>query len=1192
MRRTIAGIAAGALLLGAAVLTAEAADSIAPEGDKALASAQPRFAGYRLQEIRDWSPNTDPYSAFLRAEVPLQKRIAPLTATQADPSLDGEAEIMLMQGDYGNSFFDTPMANNDFANHTLNYWQYVDYFSPWHGAATASTPSALYDPATSDWRNRGFEFGIVNIPNPAYTNAAHRNGAKSVATIYFDPAFRPGLTFKESFIKDPDSDGYVIAEKLLEMAEYYGFDGYFLNQEERGDESEFKPFMAHLTSKGLYTQWYDTNSYFNASKAEWLKDAEHGQIHDSVFVNYGWPNNPEVSLDYAETIGVDPYESLFFGVEANQGKFSGSHPSASMLPLLYASGTHNPRASVALFTPSDYYQRGLDDDVKLPELTGELPLMQQDAFQWMITERERMYFSGVKEDPRDTGKVPGHTRPDVGVADASGWVGVADFTPERSVIGGDAFHSSFNTGHGMQWFSEGEAAGKEWTDINTQSILPSWQWWVDTEGTRPGVDFDYGPTLMNKSITGADLSSDFEPQGAWRGGSSLVVHGDITDSSTLRLFKTDLSVGADSTMELTYKKTSSDEVPMKLALVFADAPTEVVTAEVPGSENPGDWTTTSVDLSQYDGRRVATIGLQFEAASDYQMNVGELRLATGMSAPAAPTGLHISSIHDDGQITFGWEKESFDLVDSYEVEASNADGTTHLTSGYADVAYAKQAPTNGMVTYSVRAVGKDGSRSAPSVVTHDFTAQPRNISVAETLTSTGLLTQAKDPGRIDVTWEAGSSAGSTCHVGVRLIQTESGNIDDQPYSVDVPCADGAASVAVPVTEGYSYDLTITPDGTEQGLTRRGHTRDSSVAPMPRRDFDVTDGKLTVHTPTTKDWWKIAVSFVEEGEGDAAATDVFSAIRGDRASAGMQDPRLLPASEGTVLVQLTDYSGNVAVQRIPISDGGLASEEAAPTFTVAPTSPITVELGESMQPVKVVAEDASPLTLEIVGELPAGLIWTPSMNEMGGTLSGTPKLGTHTVQLRAVDWYGNSSTETITVEVVDTTPPVTPTPTVSPSTQPTVAPSVSPTKSPSTVPTTSPGLNVYTTPGFHFLNGRHWYTSCEAYSVTSRCRTEIWATQIRVVDGAYAKVNGWVFNNLTYLPSPRSVWKGNPLGYTNTWTAENGREWRTECDTPVSGGNGCRSYVSSMKVEERRAPNGKVTYTVVTRMVFNNIVMFS
>lgn len=113
----------------------------------------------------------------------------------------------------------------------FNFWQYVDYWSPWHGSATVRTPEALYDPATSDWRTRNFEFGIVDIPNAAYTNAAHRNGVKSIGTIYFDPTFRPGFTFAEAFDKDPNSEGYIIAEKLVEMARYFGFDGYFLNEE-------------------------------------------------------------------------------------------------------------------------------------------------------------------------------------------------------------------------------------------------------------------------------------------------------------------------------------------------------------------------------------------------------------------------------------------------------------------------------------------------------------------------------------------------------------------------------------------------------------------------------------------------------------------------------------------------------------------------------------------------------------------------------------------------------------------------------------------------------------------------------------------------------------------------------------------------------------------------------------------------
>ncbi|WP_147454046.1 hypothetical protein [Tessaracoccus antarcticus] len=107
------------------------------------------------------------------------------------------------------------------------------------------------------------------------------------------------------------------------------------------------------------------------------------------------------------------------------------------------------------------------------------------------------------------------------------------------------------------------------------------------------------------------------------------------------------------------------------------------------------------------------------------------------------------------------------------------------------------------------------------------------------------------------------------------------------------------------------------------------------------------------------------------------------------------------------------------------------------------------------------------------------------------------------------------------------------------------------------------FDVYTTEGIHYFNGNFWWTECEAYSsVVDRCRTH------------YAPGNGnadFTFNNLTYLPSPRSLWTKNPLGVTGSWTANDGGRWRTECDTALTGRNGCRTW-----------RNG----------VFNNIVRFS
>lgn len=144
-----------------------------------------------------------------------------------------------------------------------------------------------------------------------------------------------------------------------------------------------------------------------------------------------------------------------------------------------------------------------------------------------------------------------------------------------------------------------------------------------------------------------------------------------------------------------------------------------------------------------------------------------------------------------------------------------------------------------------------------------------------------------------------------------------------------------------------------------------------------------------------------------------------------------------------------------------------------------------------------------------------------------------------------------------------------------------------------LPARAAGPDVYTTPGGHIQNGRLWSTTCEKYSsVVVRCTTNIWATQVVRSGGGYRSVTGWHFNNLTYLPSARTAWTGNPLGGygvvggTANWTSSS-RRWRTECDTAATGRGGCRSYIWTNYI----ARSGG-SYVTRSGWVFNNIVRFS
>lgn len=131
-------------------------------------------------------------------------------------------------------------------------------------------------------------------------------------------------------------------------------------------------------------------------------------------------------------------------------------------------------------------------------------------------------------------------------------------------------------------------------------------------------------------------------------------------------------------------------------------------------------------------------------------------------------------------------------------------------------------------------------------------------------------------------------------------------------------------------------------------------------------------------------------------------------------------------------------------------------------------------------------------------------------------------------------------------------------------------------------------DVYATPGVHLVNGRYWQTTCANYSATVvRCTTNIYATQVVRENNAWFKQNTWVFNNLSYLPSPRAQWDGNPLGATGSWVSADGRKWRSECDTPATGRGACRNYLVATVASEK---GGVVTQQSME--IFNSVVRFS
>lgn len=888
------------------------ADTWPDIGSAKIKSAQPHFSGYSVRNIETWDKETDPFSDLMRARVPLQKRNEAFTQTQANPSLNDKTEVMLMQGDYGNSFFNSTIANNSYGNVAFNFWQYTDYFCPWHGAATIGVPEGLYDPVTSDWHARGFEFGIVNIPNQAYINAAHKNGVKAIACIYFDPAFRPGQTINEMFVKDTNGD-YVVAKKLIALAKEYGIDGYFLNNEE-GYDGRFKDFMAYLSEKGLYTQFYDTNSSFDKYKSEWLKDDKHAKIHDSVFVNYGW-SNVNKFVEHAKEIGVDPYKAVFLGIEANQGKYIANN---NLVKDSYTSeADKNPLCSIALFTPSDMYQRGVDDLEGKLGLKGKLPVHQRPEYQWMVAERERMYFSGVTCDPKDTGSHPGYKREDVVVNNASYWPGVADFKAETSVIRGKKFYTDFNIGKGMQYFAGGKAVNDEaWTNLNDQDILPSWQWWFESKGSKLKADFDFGEKEVRNDINGNKRKLPFTQIGAYNGGSSLVVYGDLKSKNNLKLFKTALDVTESTKAKLVFRKTSDDDAKMKLGLVFEDKAEETVELEIKNTETKSnEFKQAEVDLSAYKGKKIAAISLVFDGNADtYQMNIGRISVSDTENEIKAPENFKIDRVYDDKQMVLSWKLDKYEDVDKYRVYAES-EGEKHFLGGiYDEKLYVKDYffDKGKEIKFSLVKVGKDGKESKAAEKVIDFSKLPTEIKVAENIPEkkfnervVKLHAEAETPEKISFSFKKGKDNESLYEASVEPIREYTDDKTLSEYKVDVAADNGVVSVPN-LKDGYFYDLTIKPKNSEIGISYRGKFNDSYARPMTEDDIVWAGVKhVALRSPLTRDWYEVKIGFKTEGE--AEAKEIGGYQRG--VTPNYHNRITLPSDKGEIILTLNDYKGN-------------------------------------------------------------------------------------------------------------------------------------------------------------------------------------------------------------------------------------------------------------------------------------------
>ncbi len=723
---TLTAAASAAGLLPAGLSLAQTTDGIAPAYPLTGAEAWDAFKAY--------DPATNPDAPFFRSKVKRAARVAPFAATQAHPELKPEvsggtllAAYLTLSGpdeDLNRTRYQTGARSRV---HVERAWQYQDVVVAWNTT------------------------GLV--PNPALSDAVHRNGARILGTM-FQPDKR--------MFDGSDLPRETVAIKLVALAKYFGFDGYFVNfesytpEDARAVQDLIGLMQVEAARQGLsdfHIQYYDG---YTDARAVWpgsphvdgnVREANAPRAN-SMMIDQGWSHYgltrgccsglPLEALPLPADLGqnYDPMQ-VYYGLQL--------YPGPGYLGLI-APTVISPNSDTKALGGLQVYsaEDGLRKmrRARLDQLKATTSLSVQDQEDLAgLTDPKRtraswyrlhdQFWSGQSGNPARNNTPtaeqaaiygPPEVRKVYTDYEAPGkptdqlrlpiTYGVANFIAERSVIGALPFVTRFNTGEGDRFFREGvEVSALPWFNLGIQDVLPTWTWW-----TKPL----HGPLDRDHDVTGL-LAVDYDFDDAWDGGASLKISGLLAaeNATELRLYKTKLAVTADTTLGLILK--GGDTGRLSVGLVFEDRPevTEWVIVKS-GKGSKAGWRQWAQSLKAYSGRTLAAISLGIGASGvskPYSLHIGQLSLTGREPMPLRqPEGLRI----EKSRIAAGGQSADLRLAWTFDPAVSHYDlyaGKTWLGRIAGDAYYVEGLKRNGARTTILQLVPCSGGGQAGNAAT-------------------------------------------------------------------------------------------------------------------------------------------------------------------------------------------------------------------------------------------------------------------------------------------------------------------------------------------------------------------------------------------------------------------------------------------------------------------------------------------
>lgn len=571
---------------------------------------QPYGSCFQIDELKNWSPDNDPDARYNRSAIPLADR---WMGPNVNPLASRDAKVMPLAMANARASQAPSQGGDGDSAYVFNNFQYVDIFNFWGGSSSE---------------------GPIAIPSPEIIDAAHRNGVPATGTIFLPWG---DSTYGDRFVREmveQDEDGrFIAADKLVEIAQYYGFDGYIFNAESGTGVAGFKEFLEYLQEikpDNFTITWYNgSGSLSTGSIQSWMQDGD-TRVTDHWWLDMSGNGYVDSTIQAAQQTGVNPWNI---------------HSTWEYWPMSGMSGVKGGN-----------YQARLDENgilkCSLGILAPTCTLTQATSSEDFLNNQDQKLWVGPTYDPSSTYRP---TNEFCGFASL-----VADQTP---VIGTD-FVTNFTAGNGYRFYENGEVVGKEdgWYNRSLTDVLPTWRWIIESEGQKLDAVIDY-----------AD---------AWYAGTSMKLSGsmDAGKSNHVKLYSAQLEITKDSEFSMTYK-TPVAGVQVELGLCFGDTYDAENFKFYPLTTTAdGQWNTTTIDLSEDAGKTAIAISLRFTApdgVEDYAVNVGQMAFTTDRTAPEATSGVTLDEVIYPTDKTMEarvyWEKAENAFM--YRIYRVHTDGT-------------------------------------------------------------------------------------------------------------------------------------------------------------------------------------------------------------------------------------------------------------------------------------------------------------------------------------------------------------------------------------------------------------------------------------------------------------------------------------------------------------------------------------